>query len=213
MARNENPPFQRGETYGTTDATVGKQYEGKEYVFEDVSPLTGLVRSNRYVKCRIIRNVSTVALRAKGAVRMKLGAGATVFGSQSDGYGAGLAARVGAERVYLVDEYLTAGCPVNDLCFIVIEGPALATTPLDNMGEDIAVGDRLALAQTAAATTGTTGGRVEAIVAANLVNNTDMNATTQAEFTNSFLNQIGLAMSAALTNSTSADILVDVGKW
>src|SRR5438552_14436848 len=98
MARNENPPFPRGTTFGggsTVASTDGAQYEGKHYVFEDSAdrPI-GSFRSNRYVTCRIVRNNSggTLTAPAKKLVILDLGGGTTADAmSKVSGFSASVA--------------------------------------------------------------------------------------------------------------------------
>src|SRR5262249_36440005 len=130
MARNENPPFDRGSTFangGTIDANNlgGQQHVGKEWLFEDIDIVNKVVGSHTYARCRVVRNVSTVALLPKRLVKFKRGgtpAGGTgvldpdVYGSEIDGFTTSADGVPAYDRGYPVDEFLpSAGVPVNDL--------------------------------------------------------------------------------------------------
>jgi hypothetical protein len=205
MARLENPPFPRGQTgleiqASSTGSTADlTQYEGKEWWFEDVDPVNKTTRTNQFVKCRVVRNTGTFALRPKRVARFSLAPNANgSFGSQIDGYAA-----VTAERCYPVDEYLpSGGVGVNDLCWIVTEGPALCLTDLAALGSVIDIGDKV-VSQTAATSGATTAGRV--------VEQVLTGATSPLAV--QIMHYIGHAMTARTTNNTDADILVNVGHW
>jgi hypothetical protein len=134
-----------------------------------------------------------------------------VYGSEVDGYTTGDGVAPAQDRGYPVDEFLpAAGVPNNDLFYIVVEGPAKCKTPLNPFNANINIGDKVVAASTAAATTGSTAGRVEAV---SYINNTAPTATTQRQNVRQEVNFIGYAMSAATTGQTDTDILVDVGHW
>lgn len=207
MARMEQPPFGRGETFGTTDSTFGTQYEGKDWVFEDFDFTNKVARTNRYVKCRVVRNVSTVTLAPKQLVQFKKSG--TNYGAQVDGYATGTGVEPGAVPAFPVDEFLPGNVAINDLFYIVMEGPAMCLTTLDNSSTvDIAVGDLVAVAATAAGTTGTTGGRIEGVSAI-----TGPAATTQQNNLNQWRNAIGRALSAASSHATNTAVLVEICRW
>ena len=201
MARNENPPWGRGESFyngGTIDSNDlgGVNLEGKEYVFEDVNPTSGVVRSGMYVRCRVVRNAAAAALLPKRLVRLQ--ATAVLNGGRVDGY-----ATTTAAEGYPLDEYLpTAGLPVGDLGYIVVDGPATLLTSIADMSADIAVGGWV-VALSAATSGATTAGRVHPQV---------LTGAT-ALLADQVQNRIGRAMTAKLTTGTAADILVMVGKW
>ena len=201
MARNENPPWLRGESYyngGTIDTNDlgGENLEGKEWVFEDTNPTTGAVRTGEYVRCRVVRNSAAAALLPKRLVSFEL-SGAK-YGCRVDGY-----ARTTACEGYPLDEYLpTAGLPVGDLGYIVVDGPAVLLTSIADMSADIAAGDWV-VALTGATSGATTAGRVHPQV---------LTGAT-ALLANQVQNRIGRALSAKLTTGTAADLLVMVGKW
>lgn len=209
MARDEAPPFARGET-GYNGDTIdtndlqGVNWLGKEWLFEDRHADTGVQRTNRYVRCRVVRNTGAIALLPKRLVKFSVTAGE--HGSEVDGY-----STITGERGYPIDEYLpAAGVPVNDYFWIVVEGPAVVITALANgQGNSIAIGDPIA-ALSAATSGATTAGRaaMQFILGAATSGNTDY--ITQF---NEFRNYVGRALSARTTNETDLDVLVEVGKW
>lgn len=215
MARHESPPFGRGETFfngGTVDSTSGENLEGMEWEFEDLDySSTGSLkpRTNRKVRCRIVRNSSGIALLPKRLVSFKAGS----FNKQVDGY-----ANVTSEpHAYPVDEWLpAAGVPANDLFWIVVEGPAVCLTdPANGEGNSIAEGD-LVVALTAANSTasGTTGvgGRIQSVNARPFTAPTGVTST--ATLIQEMRGLIGPALTARTTNETHSAVLVEVlGKF
>lgn len=204
MSMLENPPWKRGETFfgigGTADSTSGASLEGKEFWMddEDLSLSTSgsngvtVLRTNHKVKVKVVRNNGAAALLPKRVVVYETTAGKASIG-QVDGYTTTTAAR-GAG---VVDEWLpSAGAAVNDLFYIVIEGPTRVLTPLSNMGSDVAVGDQL-VAITGATSGATTSGRVTV---------QDLTGAT-ALLADQVRHALGRAMSSALTNSTNNDLL------
>lgn len=211
MARMENPPMARGvaayegDTIDTGDLRFA-DILGKEWVFEDIDPTNPTVRrTSRYVRCRLVRNTSAIALLPKRTVRFELTAG-DAYGANVDGY-----TTTTGERGYPLDEYLpAAGLAVNDVGWIVVEGPAIVVTALANgEGNSIAVGDPI-MALTAATSGATTAGRasMQFILGAATSGNTDY--ITQF---NEFRNYFGRALSARTTNETDLDVLVEIGKF
>ena len=143
MARDEAPPFARGETYyngETIDANNlgGVNLEGKEFLFEVNAPddPSGTDPSGRLVRCRVVRNVSGQALKP---ARIAVFKAADPYEAQVDGY----AFAVGDRPAGVIDEFLpAAGVPNNDLFYLVVEGPTKVTQP--NTGNsNLAIGDRL----------------------------------------------------------------------
>jgi hypothetical protein len=168
MSLQVDPPFGLGQTWfslGPSESIKNDSYHGLQSAaaygdnftgvvkeFTDVNPVTGQVRTNRRKVCVAVKNTSTVALAPKRVVRFSLTAG-KLF-SEVDGY----AAATSEERVGVVDEWLpAAGVTVNDIFWVTVDGPTEVAHALS--GTNIAAGDRLA-AITAAASTGTTAGRV-----------------------------------------------------
>ena len=149
-----DPPFSLGQTLGVTSASDGANWVGAVKQFPDVNPVTGQIRSNRVKTCVAVRNLSTIALAPKRVVAFDTGTAGLASFTQTKGY----TTATNEERVGVVDEYLAAGgVAVNDVFWVTVEGPTEVAVALS--GSDLVVGDRLA-AITAAASTGTTAGRV-----------------------------------------------------
>lgn len=205
MARKENPPFPRGQTFyngGTIDSNNlgGANLEGTVWEFEDIDYSTAPFkqRSGRLVKCMIVRNVAAAALLPKRLVSFKQSAGSPFVG-QVDGYTTTTAA-----EGYPVDEFLpAAGVPVNDLFYIVIDGPAKVLTDLAGGANNVVNVAGAVVALTAATSGATTAGRVAP---------QDLTGAT-ALLANQVQNRVGRAMSAVTTSNTNNDLLVDVRKW
>lgn len=209
MARDEAPPFERGQTFHGGDATAitnglteTAHLEGMEWVFEDLDySVQGAKpkRSGKAVRCRCVRNTGAVALLPKQLVTPEVDAasGKDLLG-RVDGK-----VRLTAARCFPVDEWLpAAGVAVNDLFWIVVEGPATIQTPLAGDASNvIAVGDRL-VSVTAATSGATTAGRATV---------QDLTGAT-ALLGNQVQNRIGFALSAKTTANTNADLLIDVTK-
>ena len=199
MARNENPPFGRGETWfngvgaTTTDPTA---VVGKEWLFEDTNPVTKVVRSNKSVWCRAVRNVSGISLLPRRLVTYKNAVNS--WGLEVDGY----TTTTAAGPAHPVDEFLpSTGVANNDVFWIVIRGPAECITDLAQV-DDISVGSRV-VALTAATSQATTAGRLDLA---------DFNASTTTQ-SNQILNYIGFALSAVTSGNTNNAFLVEVGHW
>jgi hypothetical protein len=130
MARDEAPPFARGETYyngGPIDSSNlgGQNLEGKEYTFEVNAPdATGLDAgdpSGRKVVVRVVRNSSGQALKGARVAHYKAEA---PQGCHVDGY----TFSVGHRAAGVIDEFLpAAGVPSNDLFYLVVQGPTKMT--------------------------------------------------------------------------------------
>lgn len=143
MARDEAPPFARGNTFYNgmpidTSNLGGPNLEGKEFVFEVNSPDDNSPDdpSGRLIRVRIVRNVSTISLLpGRLAVFQKT----APFETKVDGYTVGVADRPAG----VIDEFLpTIGVPPNDLFYLVIKGPAAAVT-VDSGLTALAIGDRV----------------------------------------------------------------------
>jgi hypothetical protein len=213
MAVLENLPFPRGTTaFGlqttptTTDLTT---LEGREFWVQDVNPITKVRRSNQQICLRVVRNTNTVPLYPKQLVTFP---NSSSFGSAVNAY-----SRLGtptADKAYPVDEYLpVTGCPVNDLCYIVVKGPALCMTSTAGSAENLITAGTFLVAAT-----GTTAGVTTSITqvltsTAGKVAAITTNTTFQAM---DVFNSVGVAMSARTTANTAAttlgDILVNVGR-
>lgn len=228
MARNENPPFGRGETFyninaaSTQSTSDGTQLEGKEWVFEDINPSTKQYRSGQYVTCRVARNVSGIALLPSRVARF---ANAPVGNGVTNGYGGQVDGYVNTTPTanfndpnahgYPIDEYLpTAGVQNNDLFWVVVKGPAGVLTDLASLSPNILIGD-FVIGQTAATSQATTAGRVVDINA-NTASGTVMAANAALylgrvisgpAFTAS---TTGGSTIAATANNTNASLVIDV---
>jgi hypothetical protein len=218
MARRENPPFGRGETYyGTSPIPAidannlgGKNFEGEVWEFEDISYALGAVgakqaRSNRLVKCMCVRNISGIALLPKRLANLttvaeaEVGQNLPAYLGQVDGY-----ATATAQRAYPIDEWLpAAGVAANDLFWIVIEGPATVLTAQDGGADNVFTIGLGVVALTAVTSQATTAGRVAPV---------DFTGATVL-LGNQIKNMIGWALSAATTANTAAGLLIEVGKW
>ena len=187
MARDECPPFARGESFyngGPIDTTNlgGVNLEGKEFLVEDTIYGTGSP-----VRLRVVRNTSTVNIQAKRLVQFD----PAYLGKRVLGYAA-----TDLQFAYPSDELIGPnGIVPNDLFYVVVQGPAAILT--SDAGNAVAAGD-IVFAQTQAASTGVTAGR---IVTA---------ATTQNG--NNALNYIGRALSACTAGQTAQPLVIGV-KW
>lgn len=205
MARDESPPFVRGgtlydgETIDSNDL-LGAELLGYEWVFEDKSPTDPRTyRTGRPVRCRAVRNVAAAALLPKRVARFSTTAGKYL--SEVDGY-----ATITAGHGKPIDEYLpTAGVPVNDVFWIVVDGPAVCLTGIADMAADIGVGDWV-VALTAATSGATTSGRVHPQTLTG-----SSQATDYTFLALQIQNRIGRALTARTTTGTASDILIDVG--
>lgn len=230
MARNENPPFGRGETFynlfaaTTQSSSDGGQLEGKEWLFEDINPQTKAYRSGRPVTCRVVRNVSGIALLPSRLVRFANAPIPSqpyngVFGGQVDGY-VNTAPNSNPNdpnsKGFPLDEYLpTAGLQNLDLGWIVVQGPAAVLTDLASLNPVLNVGDRV-IGQTAATSQATTAGRIISING-NTTNTTLGAAANAMDFIGYVISGPAFTASttggstiAATTNNTNASVVVDV---
>jgi hypothetical protein len=207
MAKRENPPFPRGSTWyngGTIDSNNlgGENLEGTIWEFEDLDlSATGAksLRSNKPVKCMIVRNKAGAALLPKRLVTMKATSGAT-FLAQVDGY----ADTTAESPTFPVDEWLAAaGVPDNDLFYVVIEGPATVMTPLTADANNVFEVGTLLVSLTAVTSGSTTSGRVRPI---------DLTGAT-ALLGAQIIGRIGRALSAKTTANTNADLLADITRF
>ena len=145
--------FALGSTFfngATADATSGAYLEGQEFEheFRDLSANPagdyGVGAGMRF-KTKIIRNVSGIAILPFRYAVFETATG--LYGSQVDGY----TTTTAAEGAGVVDPFLAAaGCPNNDLCHIVIEGPCLMISPLTGNGDNVWSAGSILVAITAA---------------------------------------------------------------
>lgn len=213
MSRDNDQMFDRGQTYYGPDRTIdtanllGASLEGQEKTFEDLdygsTSGSGVTpaRSGRKVVCRLVRNYSGITLYAKQLCNLNE-AGTRLTGL----------ATVDSSDAFPVDEFVpSGGVRHGDLCWVVVEGPAMCQTAYTGgaFNGDIAAGDKLhsvtASAGTTAAGTTSAAGRVAGF--------TVVAATTAGQFTslkNYLQNYLGQALTARTTGNTNADILVDV---
>ncbi len=206
MARNDSPPFGRGEYEASSDLSL---LCGREYEFEDIdyAQTSGArkARSGKMVRVRLVKNGSAAAIPPKTLVQFSTAAGADQYNAVASGL-----ASVTNQRAFPADEFLpAAGAPVGAYFWVVVCGPCVCRTPLAgaDFNGDIAVGGVLA-ALTAATSGATTAGRLANQVVTGSSQATDMSFTILAAE-----NYVGRALSAATTGQTNADLLVDVGKW
>lgn len=207
MAKQENPPFPRGETFyngGTIDSNNlgGANLEGLIWTFEDQDLSVNGAKTNRTnkpVKCMCVRNVGAAALLPKRLATMQVTDAGTYTG-RIDGY----ARTTAVGPAFPIDEWLpSTGVPVNDLCWIVIEGPAVVLTDIaSGAGSVFNIGDWV-VALTGATSGATTAGRVAP---------QDLTGAT-ALLGAQIQHRIGRALSAKTTANTAADMLIDVTKW
>ncbi len=227
MSKHENLPFPIGTTYfdgQTADTTTETaiNLEGKEYEVEDLNYVpatfsaTKTLRTGRYKRVRIVRNVSGVALIAGNlAQASNAGTDGRYLLGRAIGYtNVPPNATLNTPPVFGIDEFLpSAGCPNNDLFYATIQGPFLGfSSPLtaDFQGgtTQIVVGDWL-VAATGAATTNTT--NIATAGAGKLASQTFNAATTgisQLFNLNAVQNRIGRALSALTSAQTTVALLI-----
>ena len=150
MARNENPPFERGTTFyggATIDQNDlgGANLEGMEFEFEDLVNAavgsTKTARSGHKVRCRVVRNAGSTAILPKTITCFNTPSSAATYGTKASG--TSTAGAVG----FPADELLpAAGVPVGDLFYVVVGGPALVAAPSGGHAAAIAANDALAVA-------------------------------------------------------------------
>ena len=116
-ALDSDPWFSRGATLGVTSTSDGTGIVGTQRWFVDTNPRTGVVNSNAPVKCIAMRNTSAGTLTAGQVVKAKT----TALLSEVDGN-----ADVDSPIVGVVDEYLTSTVAVNDVFWLVVNGPTSA---------------------------------------------------------------------------------------
>lgn len=199
-AKPDYLPFAIGSTAGVTASTDLIELEGAEYEVElrdysqNPAPRYGYLDGAR-LRLKVVRNVSGIALLPGRVAVFKAG----YEGAQIDGYTC-----TTAQQGYPIDPYLpSAGCPNNDLCYIVIEGPCLIKSPLTGNGDNVWSAGDVLVAITAATSQATTAGRLIA---------QDLTGAT-ALLAKQVQNRIGAAISAATTAETNTNKMVYVKKW
>lgn len=204
MARDEAPPFERGE-YQTDGVAhlVGQEWKIEDIDFGSTAVGAKTARSNRFVTIRLVKNGSTAVIRPKHLVQYSTTAGEYGLVVLAD-------CRLSAQDwAGVADEFLpSAGVPVGAYFYIVVEGPSKVITPDAGsaFNGDISVGSVL-VAATAASSTGTTGGRVAVQNITAGSQDTDMTTVI-----NNAMNVVGRALSAATTGNTATDILASIGR-
>lgn len=163
------------------------QYVGKIYMYPDKNYNMGLLT----LLC--VQNEASIALAGKRLVNFKSGQ----FGRQIDGY-----ARVNPSQAYPIWDQHTTTVAVHQLCYLVLEGPCLCTTPLVGDATNVITALDWLVSLTAAASTSTTAGR---IVGADFTGATSLLA-------NQIIYKIGQALSTKSTSNTGADILVNISR-
>lgn len=198
MDRSVSPPWNLGETFygigGTPQSADFHWLPGKEYKFEDPNG------TGKLVTVRVVRNKATIALEPKRLVAFKTSAaGDQGFETEVDGY-----TSVAGQRGVATDQKLpTAGAGVNDLFFVVVDGPVIVTNDLTPGAQtDYGVGTWLTAA-TAAASTSTSAGRIR---------EADFTGATSV-LADAILNRVGRALSASTTDNTGDGKLVSVRNW
>lgn len=190
-------PVYGGSTVSGLDADsniINAHWEGLEFEIEDKT-LTG-IRTDRTdgskVRLRIFRNTSSITLQKERLAAIVATAGKT---TRVAGYTTTTAA-----KGYPIWAGHTNGVPTGHFGFLVVRGPALVSKSLANTASDVAVGDRL-VAITAATSQSTTAGRFAAVAY----------GVTEQPLVDQLRNEIGEALSTALTNATSSSVLINVG--
>jgi hypothetical protein len=211
MARDNMQPFDRGQTFYGPDGTIdtanyqGANLLGMEKQFEDLDYSTqaslgvrNIRLADRRVTCRLVRNTSGITILGKRLVTLNA-TGTEITGIATTSY------------AYCVptDEWLpSTGVRHGDICWVVVEGPAVCLTAF---AADLGIATGAALhsltssaGSTSGASTATNGRVTQHVVAA---------ATTAGQFTDiieHLKNYIGRAVTARTTGETNADILVDI---
>lgn len=195
----------RGHGWHNTGAAIaaadygGTKFEGRICVWakDKSTPSAGesvaSVRGAQDVVTIIVRNVSGITLAPKQMVTWKTG----YRGRRVDGY----ARLTAAEVAGVVDDKFSAnGVPDGELFHLVVKGPCLVKTSLAGDATNVIADGGKLVAETAAASTGTTAGRLAP---------QDLTGAT-ALLADQVQNCIGAAMSANTTAQTDRDLLVDL---
>lgn len=217
MSRDNTSTPGRGETMymGSTIDTANLSFvdlEGQVKVFEDIDWGAAGVkpsRSARKVVCRLVRNMTGLALYPKQLVSIDPASPNRILGNTV----------TTGQECYPVDEFLpAAGVPDRDVFWIVVSGPAMCKTPMTG-----AEFQTTSIAAGAILTSGTTNGGSTAAgttaPAGRVAGFPIVASTTVAQFTdllNVAINSLGKAMSGATSGQTNANILVNIrapGSW
>lgn len=127
-----DPQFSRGQTLGggrTLTTEQGNNVIGFRKQFLDAHPRTGVVNSNRTVRCIALRNSTGAALLAGETVKFRVG----------DALGYAVATDY---QTAVVDEYVPfTGVAANDVFWAVLDGPTTLSTAatLATVGTKVAV--------------------------------------------------------------------------
>lgn len=161
MSNNVAPGLPNlGSTYhGGTPASIltSAGLEGSEASFRNITRNGGAPDTRgdgRYLECRLVRNVSGIALEAGRTVSWKAGD----RGTRVDGY----TRSTSQEIAGVVDPFLNTGVAPNDLFWIVRKGPC--KVKLANPSGTVSEGDFVG-ALTAASSQAVSSGRVTSITA------------------------------------------------
>jgi len=194
-------PFARGRTFfhgKTVDSAdlPGTSIMGQVHVFQDTDPSDEAKhRSNGDVVAVAVRNVSGAALLPKTLVQYKTDA----IGKEVDGNANSYSQLVAG----VVDDHLpTAGCPDDDICWIIVKGPCIVKSAYINMGKLVAINDAVHAHTADSSLKGATeSGRFTCNAAA---------AATGASALLVNQNVIGRAITALTIGQTNYDTLIDL---
>lgn len=166
--QSSDPGFGRGQTLGVTltmyeatDPNAGVTIIGTRKEFRDENPRTGVLLSNRPVECIAVKNVSGGTLTAGQVVKFKAAATSGQFSGGILGEVDATATTTNATPaanglVGIVDEYLTAAVPANEVFWLVVRGPATVTKTSTAVSAGDAYGTSATAGSAAAHTAGTT---------------------------------------------------------
>lgn len=196
-------PFPIGSTGGYTSASDGVQWEGREFIVEDLdyssSPAKprayasgGQTNEHKVIRC--VRNVSGVALLP--GYLCQFGTATGQYGYRVTGY-----SNVNPQEAYVVDEFLpAAGVANNDLFYIVIEGKTNVRVSCVAANAVISAGSAIVADTAAASTFSTTAGRVTA--------QTIGGAT--APLANQIMFRLGIMLTGVTTANTDSYALAQI---
>lgn len=192
MARYEEPPFARGETYfngsvidiSNLSDLGGLSYEGREYEVEDSQHGSGSV-----VRLRVVRNMNATAVT--GGQTLLHDSTAGKWNCRVNGLSTAL-----ADPVLVADELqLSSGVPQYDLFYVVVDGPVKLNQPA-SVAAALTIGDRVV-------SKGDTGSVIKA----------DFSGATSV-LAGQIFNQIGTVIGGLAGSTTTAQasgtVLVDV---